>query len=164
MACFMSLTKHAEVFARSAHSMMEPALQKVDSLIKDWAVQCWERGRPRPQIIWCLKIAITKGSEFALRAHCGRGRPRSQHQVLKWISGQLLGAKPNGIGFAAWCGESLWLSGQATYFFLRLRLGTPGGIASKMKRVTIRKGRAFPHIRRQSRGFLLESLRQLRIE
>jgi hypothetical protein len=35
MACFMSLTKHAEVFARSAHSMMEPALQKVDSLIKD---------------------------------------------------------------------------------------------------------------------------------
>jgi hypothetical protein len=45
------------------------------------ACQYWERGRPRPQ----ARTARTNLKEFvackrfALRAHCGRGRPRSQY-------------------------------------------------------------------------------------
>jgi hypothetical protein len=35
--------------------------------------------------------------------------------------------------------------------FPRLRLETSGGIASNVEELTSRKGRAFPHIRRQSR-------------
>jgi len=36
----------------------------------------WERGRPRPHTV--LSTILSVDMLFALCAHCGRGRPRSQ--------------------------------------------------------------------------------------